>query len=121
MVSEPPMMPLHSMSKIIEKSWGYEKIIENGQYCMKLLVYTRPIASSLHYHARKHETFYVASGKFRIEWGHKRIAWTFEEGDHLALPPGTPHRVRCLVPGVIVEASSHDDPQDCVRLEPSES
>jgi len=29
--------------------------------------------------------------------------------------------VRCVVPGVIVEASTHDDPDDCIRLVPSES
>jgi quercetin dioxygenase-like cupin family protein len=108
---------------VTEKSWGYEKLIHNGAYCMKLLVYMRPIASSLHFHTEKHESFYIASGRFEIESGAcgQYISCVHKAGDHIVLPAGTVHRVRCLEPGTIVEASSHDDPQDCVRLEPSES
>jgi mannose-6-phosphate isomerase-like protein (cupin superfamily) len=113
---------------IVEKSWGHEEILANGAYCMKLLVYTRTIASSLHYHERKHETFYVASGAFKLEFGQQLEEGVrayeirvLKPGDHLVLPPLTIHRLRCLAPGTVVEASSHDDPNDCVRLEPSES
>jgi quercetin dioxygenase-like cupin family protein len=104
----------------IEKSWGYELILENDQYCMKLLVYTRRTASSLHYHPKKHETFWVASGQFEIDHGEDGNAMTYRQGDHLTIPAGLAHRVRCVVPGTIVEASTHDDPDDCVRLVPSE-
>jgi quercetin dioxygenase-like cupin family protein len=108
-----------SDSEIIVKTWGHEQLIHNGDYCMKLLVYTRQIASSLHYHERKHETFFISSGVFWVEVdGELRNCVT---GDVIVLPPNTRHRVRCIQPGVIVEASSHDDPLDCVRLEPSES
>ncbi len=111
---------------LTEKSWGREELITNGEYCMKLLVYTRRIASSLHYHERKHETFYVCSGVFELErWGdptgevktHMRLV----RDDRVILPPGTPHRIRCEVEGVIVEASTRDDPTDCVRIERSEA
>ncbi len=114
---------------LIEKSWGHEEILVNGAYCMKLLVYTRTIASSLHYHVRKHETFFVSSGLFRLEHGVELEegalrSYSIEElkpGDHVVLPPLTLHRLRCLRPGVIVEASTHDDPEDCVRLIASEA
>lgn len=121
---------------MIEKSWGYELLIHNGAYCMKLLVYTKPIASSLHYHESKDESFYVASGMFELQVGDYQIGATpegdlvasprkslqaFPRGSYIHLPPRTHHRVRCIEPGVIVEASTHDDPEDCVRLEPSES
>jgi len=105
----------------IEKSWGYELILENDQYCMKLLVYTRPVASSLHYHPKKRETFYVTSGLFEIDHGEQGNAMTYRPGMHLTIPAGLAHRVRCLEPGTIVEASTHDDSEDCVRLVPSES
>ena len=112
-------MPKFSMNPITEKSWGYEKVIYNDKYCMKLLVYTKPgIASSLHYHERKHETFFIASGRFYIEIN--GLVWLYEPGEHAVLSPGMQHRVRCLEPGTIVEASTHDDPNDCVRLIPSE-
>lgn len=113
---------------VIEKSWGYEEIIHNGDYCCKALVYTRPIASSLHYHPKKHETFVVASGMFEIEVhsqpfegavvGYKR---TCMPGTTVKIQPGEAHRVRCLKIGTIIEASTHDDPADCVRLVPSET
>lgn len=105
---------------MIEKSWGFERLIHNGAYCMKLLVYTKRIASSLHYHVAKHESFYVASGKFVLEnaMGPSQM---MNPGDSVVLGPGAHHRLRCLEPGTIVEASTHDDPEDCVRLIPSES
>lgn len=109
------------MSTNIEKSWGYEQLLHNGVYCAKLLVYTRPIRSSLHYHERKHETFYVASGVFEIQVGvGDRPLLQVRAGFHIVLPPQTRHRIRCIEPGTIVESSSHDDPADCVRLEPSD-
>jgi oxalate decarboxylase/phosphoglucose isomerase-like protein (cupin superfamily) len=109
--------------EIIKKTWGYEKIIHNGGYCMKLLVYTRPIASSLHFHKLKHECFYVVDGLFQLELvsaGGVRNVRKMTYGATVVLPPATQHRIRCLEPGTIVEASSHDDPEDCVRLEPSD-
>ena len=112
------------MAQRVEKSWGFETIFYNGEYCSKLLVYLKPIASSLHYHPKKHETFYIIDGVFEVEIeGDKR---TMYPGDHVVIPPGTKHRVRALprftrVASVIAEASTHDDPEDCVRLEPSEA
>jgi mannose-6-phosphate isomerase-like protein (cupin superfamily) len=103
----------------VEKSWGYEEIIHNGDYCCKLLVYTKPIASSLHYHEHKHETFVVLSGQFVLETdtGIEDLM----PGDHVVLYPLNRHRVRCMLPGTIVEASTHDYPADCIRLIPSET
>lgn len=109
------------MSKITHKSWGYEELIHNDKYCVKLLVYTKPgVASSKHFHTLKQETFVVTSGKFDIEVG-DTIQGRCDPGVHVTLPPGTVHRIRCIEPGVIVECSTFDDPDDCVRLVPSEA
>lgn len=106
---------------IIEKSWGYEEPVYNGEYCCKLLVYTKPgVASSLHYHEKKTETFVVTSGIFDIEIDGK-LHQACDAGWHCTLRPGSSHRIRCIRRGVIVESSTHDDQADCVRLEPSES
>lgn len=104
---------------IVEKSWGYEEVIHNYVYCCKKLVYTRPIASSLHSHARKHETFVVMSGCFEVQL--PTCVRKMEAGDFVVLPPGTLHRVRCITPGTILESSTHDDPSDCIRVLPSEA
>ena len=108
------------MAERVEKSWGYEVVLHNGDYCSKLLVYTKGTASSLHYHPKKHETFYVAEGAFDIEIdGVKRRMYP---GDYAVIDPGTSHRVRSLnTYGLIVESSTHDDPEDCVRIVPSEN
>ena len=104
-----------------EKRWGYEELIYNGQYCCKKLVYTRKVSSSLHYHERKHETFVVATGKFLlVSFPGGTRERTLNCGDVAVLTAGTRHRLRCIEPGFIVEASTRDDPEDCVRLIPSE-
>lgn len=106
---------------IVDKSWGREEIIHNGDYCCKLLVYTERKFSSKHYHRKKHETFYVVSGKFVIQIGEiAPCVRILAPGDTVVLEPGIVHRLRCLSPGTIVESSTHDDPDDCVRLIPSE-
>lgn len=108
----------------IDKSWGYEELIYNDLYCAKLLVYTRRIASSLHYHEHKTETFIITRGQFEIEIGAldnpDRTKELYTAGDSITIPPLTPHRVRCIVQGTIVECSTKDDQDDCVRLVPSE-
>lgn len=104
----------------IEKSWGYEQVIHNGDYCCKKLVYTKPIASSLHYHNDKHETFTVMNGIFSVTID-EDDSKVMTQGDTVVIPPRTRHRVRCISPGTIIESSTHDYPQDCVRLVPSET
>ena len=120
------------MTEITLKSWGREELIYNHLYCCKLLVYDREgIASSLHFHRLKTETFIVTSGEFLIEWAlvnmlgesqaDSKQTEYFEPGRSINLAPYTAHRIRCIKKGVIVEASTRDDETDCVRIEPSES
>src|SRR5271154_6867647 len=97
------LIPLDSLPTTT-KTWGREELIYNDLYCMKLLVYTRKgIASSLHYHNKKTETFIVTSGRFRIELGKDdwSAPYTIEDyapGESITLPPRTAHRIRCLEP-----------------------
>lgn len=112
----------HNAENIVTKPWGREELIYNspGKYCVKLLVYTkRGIASSLHYHEKKEETFVITTGQFEIEVNDYE-PFRASQGNYLTLKPGDRHRVRCIQPGVIVECSTYDDPSDCVRLVPSE-
>lgn len=110
----------------IPKIWGREIILHNEGYCCKLLQYDGIRTSSKHYHEKKHETFVIADGLFEIEWfdldnPNNRDQRQYGPGACLSLEPRTVHRVKCLTPngGTIIEASSKDDPDDCVRLEPS--
>jgi mannose-6-phosphate isomerase-like protein (cupin superfamily) len=110
----------------IPKIWGNEILLHNDKYCAKLLNYDGVRTSSKHYHEKKHETFCIVRGTFDIEWysvddPEIKGAKKFGPGACLILEPRTVHRVSCVSPqgGTIMEASSHDDPADCVRLEPS--
>lgn len=110
----------------VPKIWGHEMIFNREPYCVKFLQYDGVRTSSLHYHEKKHETFIILKGLFEIEFYSLDDEQNRYEGKHgpgavFVLEPRTAHRLKCLSPtgGVIVEASSKEDPDDCVRLEPS--
>lgn len=117
--------------RTVLKSWGREEVFVESPYCVKKLIYEHEgIASSLHYHERKHETFTILEGLFEIstrrhlpkgaEIIHKRY---LSAGEVVEIPPGTQHQVCWLgqsEQGVILECSTADAPEDCVRLKPSD-
>jgi mannose-6-phosphate isomerase-like protein (cupin superfamily) len=117
--------------RTVLKSWGREEVFVESPYCVKKLVYEHEgIASSLHYHERKHETFTILDGLFEVstrrslpkgaEILHRRY---LSAGEVIEIQPGTQHQVRWLgqsETGVILECSTADDPEDCIRLAPSE-
>ena len=105
----------------VEKLWGFEEWIYNGDagYCMKTLHFRDPaVQSSLHYHPVKHETMLVVEGECDIEVD--GTVYRKVRGEGHVIPPGTPHRIRAVNgPCVIVEASTHHDDADVVRIEES--
>lgn len=116
--------------EIIEKGWGREIIFANDirqSYCGKIMEFDRRGAeTSLHFHIRKHETFYVLDGRFEIithdrATGEKRTIG-LDEGRALKIMPGMTHKIVCKTGmGRIVEVSSHDSPDDSYRVEPGDS
>jgi len=53
--------------KFVQKGWGWESwIANNDQYCGKLLFFKKGKRCSFHYHKKKHETFYVQSGRLLV-------------------------------------------------------
>jgi mannose-6-phosphate isomerase len=102
---------------IVEKPWGYERIIEkNDTYVVKELVVNPGHRLSLQYHERKVETMFIVSGSAKLELSgksHRMIAFNpylIAAGqEHRLINDGT-ERVR------VVEVST---PQldDIVRLE----
>ena len=56
--------------KLVPKGWGFEKwIVNNEEYCGKLLYFVKGKKCSYHYHKIKDETFYVQSGKILLRYG----------------------------------------------------
>ena len=124
---------------ITPKVWGWEKTLVNTpSYCGKILRVVPGFQSSIHYHQEKTETFLAQEGLLELElWRfadyvlttdppqhplvdhRKMILWP---GDSITLPPYTPHRFSCASAhevSVFYEFSSHDDPEDSYRIEPS--
>lgn len=103
---------------IVRKAWGHEEIFASTDlYCGKFLRFQAGKRSSLHYHEVKDESWLVVSGAFRLELADgERI---LRRGDKVRLKPRDKHRLTCTRTGAILEVSTHDDPDDCIRIEMS--
>ena len=56
--------------KKVKKTWGHELWLANNKeedYCGKILHIKKGCSTSMHFHSKKHETFYVLSGSLRVE------------------------------------------------------
>ena len=54
--------------KTVKKVWGQEEwVVNNDKYCGKILTVKKGFRCSLHYHKKKHETFYVLEGNLLME------------------------------------------------------
>jgi mannose-6-phosphate isomerase len=105
----------------VEKPWGYELIwaVTEG-YCGKVLFVKAGAALSLQFHNEKDESWYVQSGRAKLELGEAGQRVLHEEviaaGAAFHYPPGTVHRVTAIEDTTILEVSTpHLD--DVVRLE----
>jgi len=89
--------------QVVPKGWGEERWLHNDElYCGKILVLKQGKHCSLHYHKLKTETFYIASGRLKMELtsleqaGRQppEINEVFElgAGEAILLRPGMVHR-----------------------------
>ena len=108
-------------SRRVEKPWGWELIwAESDDYVGKVLFVKAGESLSLQFHKVKDESWYVESGRAKLELGAPGETILREEiitgGAAFRFPPGTVHRVTALEDTRIVEVSTpHLD--DVVRLE----
>ena len=119
------------MSTVVEKAWGREIVIVNTpEYAGKVMVLKAGFRCSMHYHREKSETFLVTAGRVRLELGPRgqaeylrnsvRIERTvLLPGHSVDVPRLTLHRFTGLEDSEFVEFSTHDDPEDSYRSEPS--
>ncbi len=108
--------------KFVPKGWGFEKwIVNNENYCGKLLYIAKDKKCSWHYHKIKDETFYVQSGKFILYYGYdddinlakKRVLRT---GDKFHVPIGLRHRMYALEDTELFEFSTQHFDEDSNRI-----
>ena len=108
-------------SRRVEKPWGWELIwAVSDAYVGKVLFVAAGQALSLQFHREKDESWYVQSGRAKLELGEAGAGILNEEviteGDCFHYTPGTVHRVTALEDTTILEVSTpHLD--DVVRLE----
>ena len=107
---------------LIDKPWGYEKIIEfNEKYMVKELFMKAGNQCSLQYHNFKTETIYVLDGELEIIKGSiKKNSGNlnqekYTKGDVITLYPGDVHRMRAKSDCLYLEAST-SEMDDVVRL-----
>jgi mannose-6-phosphate isomerase len=105
----------------VEKPWGWELIwAEAESYVGKILFVRAGQSLSLQFHREKDESWYVESGRAKLELGAVGDAVLKTEviaaGACFRYRPGTVHRVTAIEDTTIVEVST---PQldDVVRLE----
>ena len=115
-----------SESKWVEKLWGSEEILVNGdRYCAKLLFIRGGFRSSLHYHLVKDETFIAWDGVTALEVANTDGTYEVRflrarERDSVHLPPGVAHRFKAVtLTATILEVSTPHSDDDVVRIEPS--
>jgi mannose-6-phosphate isomerase len=105
----------------VEKPWGYELIwAHTDVYVGKVLFVRAGQSLSLQFHREKDESWFVQSGRARLELGEAGESILKEEiitaGAAFHYAPGTVHRVTALEDTTILEVSTpHLD--DVVRLE----
>jgi mannose-6-phosphate isomerase-like protein (cupin superfamily) len=105
----------------VEKPWGYELIWAlTDVYCGKVLFVKAGASLSLQFHKEKDESWYVQSGRAKLELGNVGQTVLDEEvigpGAAFHYEPGTVHRVTAVEDTTILEVSTpHLD--DIVRLE----
>jgi mannose-6-phosphate isomerase-like protein (cupin superfamily) len=105
----------------VEKPWGHELIwAVTDIYVGKLLFVKAGHSLSLQFHRQKDESWFVQSGRAKLELGEVGESVLKEEviaaGAAFHYPPGTVHRVTAIEDTTILEVST---PQldDVVRLE----
>jgi len=105
----------------VEKPWGWELIwAESKHYVGKLLFVKAGESLSLQFHREKEESWYIESGRAKVELGDTGDAMLKEEvigaPAFFHFVPGTVHRITAIEDTLIYEVSTpHLD--DVVRLE----
>lgn len=111
---------------VVEKGWGSEVIFAtNDLYCGKLLNFKTGAQFSMHFHAKKDETWFVLSGQFIVKVidtenaSHKE--YELKHGDVWHNEPLLPHQLICVQEGTIIEVSTPDSVEDNYRVLPGDS
>jgi mannose-6-phosphate isomerase len=104
----------------VDKPWGYELIWAVAEaYVGKILFVEAGHSLSLQFHRQKDESWFVQSGRAKLELGAEGAGELVESeigaGDAFRYRPGTVHRVTAIEDTTILEVST-PHLEDIVRL-----
>ena len=110
--------------KKVEKEWGYELWLANNEkenYCGKILYINPGYAGSMHFHSKKHETFYILEGTLKVDVlnpeNAEKTTHLLEEGETFVLDRLTPHQLFATdKPVKFIEISTFHDDADSYRV-----
>jgi len=111
-----------SSIKLVPKGWGFEKwIVNNENYCGKLLYFVKGKKCSWHYHDLKDETFYIQSGKILLRYSEEDDLTTsdkliLEKGDKFHVYRGLLHQMEALEDTELFEFSTQHFESDSIRI-----
>ena len=109
--------------KFVPKGWGFEKwIVNNDEYCGKLLYFVKGKRCSWHYHVLKVEVFYIQSGKMLVKYSEDddlKMAkeLILERGDNFHVYRGLRHQMIALEDTELFEFSTQHFDSDSHRIQ----
>lgn len=115
-----------SSIKYVPKGWGFEKwIVNNSEYCGKLLYFVKGKRCSWHYHILKDETFYIQSGKVLLKYNDFDEIEDAKEivlgpGDKFHIYRGLRHQIFALEDTELFEFSTQHFDTDSIRVIPGD-
>jgi len=118
---------IHKPYRLVSKVWGSERWLANGPaYCGKVLMIDPGAKTSIHYHQRKVETLFLATGRVAIYLGGDAFPragdgldpiFCLEPGDCVTIQPYQRHGFHNVgeTPAVLFEVSTQHFEDDSVR------
>ena len=109
--------------KFVSKGWGFEKwIVNNEEYCGKLLYFVKGKKCSWHYHKLKDETFYVQSGTIIVRFSddddlQNANSIVLRKGDNFHVYRGLRHQMEAIEDTELFEFSTQHFDSDSYRIE----
>lgn len=108
--------------KHVPKGWGYEKwIVNNEEYCGKLLYFVKGKRCSWHYHVLKDEVFYIQSGRVLVKFSEEDDIENVGQivlgpGDNFHVHRGLRHQMIALEDTELFEFSTQHFDSDSCRI-----
>lgn len=113
---------MNHLIEFVPKGWGFEKwIVNNQEYCGKLLYFVKGKKCSWHYHKLKDETFYIQSGKLKLLYSDEddlvnAIEIILNPGDKFHIYRGLRHQMIALQDTELFEFSTQHFDEDSIRI-----